>query len=172
MLGVAQQVAVVDGAQPEVLEAVVGGLVDDGVELGSVGVDEGDELFGQQPVVAAGGDRGGEGHDAFGLGLLGDVLGQQPGGELGVARLGGDGGRGDLDGAFPQVGEGGAGPYAALDLGGDAVGVDVGEADGVGADLLGDGDGEIAVGLTAPLRWSGGGGGCRGGEPGHLCIPS
>lgn len=97
-LGVAQQVAVVDGAQPEVLEPVVGLLRDQRVQLGGVRGDESGERVLDQPGRVGGRDRLRERAHALPCGLVGDLLGQQPGGDPGVGRVGDHPRGGLLDG--------------------------------------------------------------------------
>nr|WP_246355461.1 hypothetical protein [Nocardioides ungokensis] len=83
----AQQVAVVDGAQPEILEAPVVGAVDRLVELARVGLDEARGGVTDQPLEAAEPHRLAERRDLLAGDLLLDVRRQQPGGQSGVLRL-------------------------------------------------------------------------------------
>ena len=87
---VAQQVAVVDGAQPEVLEAPVGVVVDGVVQLAGVGGHERRGGVADQPLGMAEGDALAERVHALAADLLVDVGGQQAGGEPGVLRFLGD----------------------------------------------------------------------------------
>jgi hypothetical protein len=84
---VAQQVAVVDGAQTEELEAAVAVGVDGRVEGRGVRVDEREHLVRDQAFGVADRDRLGEPRDVLVADLLVDHRGQQPRGELGVVRL-------------------------------------------------------------------------------------
>ena len=84
---VPQQVAVVDGAQPEVLEPAIGLPVDREVELAGVVLDEGRGLVADQALGVAERHRLAERRDALVADLLVDVPGQQPGGQARVLRL-------------------------------------------------------------------------------------
>ena len=84
---VAQQVAVVDGAQAEVLEPPVGVVVHGVVELARVRGHERRGLVADQPLGVADRDRLAERVDALPPHLLVDVGGEQPGGEPRVLRL-------------------------------------------------------------------------------------
>ncbi|MFC7583744.1 hypothetical protein ACFQYP_08210 [Nonomuraea antimicrobica] len=97
-LGVTQQVAVVDRTQPEILEPVVRLGRDQRVQLGGVRGDELREPVLDQPGRVGGGDGLGERAHAVPGGLVGDLLGQQPGGDAGVGRVGDHPGGGLLDG--------------------------------------------------------------------------
>ena len=106
--GVPQEVAVVDGAQPEVLEPPVGVRVDREVELARVVLDEARGLVADQPLGVAERHRLAERHDALVADLLVDVAGQEARGEPGVLRLLADHLRRGLDRQPVQLG--GAGP--------------------------------------------------------------
>ncbi len=97
-LGVAQQVTVVDRAQPEVLEAVVRVVRHQRVELGGVRGDELGQPVLDKPGRVGGGDGLGERAHPLPGRLVGDLLGQQPGGDPGVGRVGDHPGGGLLDG--------------------------------------------------------------------------
>ncbi len=161
----AQQVAVVDGAQPEVLEAPVGVLVDGEVELAGVVLDEGGGLVADEPLGVPEGDGLAEGRDALPAHLLLDVAGEQPRGEPRVLRLLADQLGGGLDGQPVELGGGGAVVQAADGAGGDPHGVDVRQvaADAVdGADDLRHVDRfAVAVALADGHRVTGGGRGER-----------
>ncbi len=150
--GVLQEVAIVDGAQAEVLEAVGETVVDGVVELAGVG---GDELrcgLRHDAFAMADLDRLREGVDVLTGDLLDDGRVQQTRGEAGVLGLFGDQRRGGLDGDGVELARGGAVEEAADGLAGDADGIDVREAVAAaldGADDLVDVDGfEVAVALA------------------------
>ncbi len=107
-LGVAQQVAVVHGAQPEELEVAVALGVDGGVELRGVGLDEGEHVVADQAQAVAEGDRLGEPGDVLVAHLLVDADREQAGGELGVVRLLHDEPRGGADRQLVELAGGGA----------------------------------------------------------------
>ncbi len=121
-------------AQAEVAETVVGavgeGLVDQGVEPGGVGRDEGRGLVRDQPLAVAGRDRGGEGERALAGRLGGDGEGQQPRGQPGVLGLLGDQPGGGLGGQRPQFGRVRTGMAAAQRGGGDLARVGGGQIGG------------------------------------------
>ena len=96
-LGVAQEVAVVHGAQTEELEGAVAVGVDRGVERRGVGLDEGEHVVGDEPGLVADLDRLGEPRDVLVAHLLVDDRGEQARRQLGVAGLLDDeaGGRAD-----------------------------------------------------------------------------
>ena len=121
----AQQVAVVDGAQAEVLEPAVRAEVDGVVELARVRRDEGRGGVADQALAVAERDALAERVHALAAHLLADVAGEQAGGELGVRGLLGDEFGGGLDGQPVQFGGGGAVVEAADGLGGDPHRVDV-----------------------------------------------
>ena len=128
--GVAEEVAIVDGAQAEVLEAIGEGVVDGVVELAGVG---GDELGGGVADDAFGvavGDGLREGVEVEGGDFFDDGGEEEAGGEAGVLRLFGDEGGGGVDGDGIELAGGGSVVEAADGFGGYADGVDVGEAVG------------------------------------------
>ncbi len=162
--GVAQQVAVVDGPQPEVLEPAVGVLVDGEVELAGVVLDEARGLVADQPLGVPERDRLAERGDALAADLLVDVRRQQPRGQPGVLRLHADHLRRRLDREAVQLGGRGAVVQAADGPGGHPQRVDVGEVVGPaldGADDLVHVDGlGVAAALAHLHRRTAGGGRC------------
>ena len=118
-LGVAQQVAVIHGAQAEELEVAVPPRVDGRVEVGGVGLDEGGGVGADQAQVGPAGDRLGEPGHGLVADLLVDVDRQHPGGQLGVVGLLDDEpGRG-ADAQFVKFAGGGP-----VGQGGDGAGAD------------------------------------------------
>ena len=163
--GVAQEVAVDDGAQPEVLEAAVVRGVEGDVELDGVGGDEGCRVVADEALRVAERDRLAERGDAVAAHLLVDVAREEPGGQAGVLRLLADelGGRLDRE----PVELGGRRPVveAADRAGGDAQRVDLGQAvaDPVdGPDDLVDVDG-LGVAVALAHAHGGPGRGCAAG---------
>ena len=77
----AQQVAVVHGAQAEELEAAVAVGVDRGVERRSVGLDEFEHVVGDEALGVADLDRLGEPRDVLVADFLVDHRGEQTRGE-------------------------------------------------------------------------------------------
>ena len=124
---VPQQVAVVDRAQPEVLEPAVGVAVDREVELAGVVLDERRGLVADQSLGVAEGDRLAERRDALVADLLVDVARQQPRGQPRVLRLLADHLGGRLDRQPVQLGGGGAVVQPADGAGGDPHRVHVGQ---------------------------------------------
>ncbi len=86
-LRMAQQVAVVHGAQAEELERAVAIGVDRRVERGCVRLDEGEHVVGHQAFGMADLDRLGEPRDVLVADFLVDDRGEQARGELGVGRF-------------------------------------------------------------------------------------
>ena len=152
---VAQQVAVVDRAEPEVLEAPVAIDVDRKVELAGVVLDEAGGVVADETLGMA--ERHGlaERHHALVAHLLVDVRRQQAGGQPGVLRLLADHLGGRLDRQPVELGGGGAVVEPADRAGRDAHGVDVGQvgADPVdGPDDLVDVDGFVVAVALAHLH--------------------
>ena len=85
--GVAQQVAVIDGAQAEELEQVVAVVDDRVVELAGVGGDELDGGVADDAELVADQDRLGEGVDVLVAHLLVDDRGEEAAGQAGVVGL-------------------------------------------------------------------------------------
>ena len=152
---VPQQVAVVDRAQAEVLEATVGVAVDREVELAGVVLDERRGLVPDQPLGVAQCHRLAERRDALVAHLLVDEAGQQPGGELAVLRLLADHLGGGLDGQPVELGGRGAVVQATDRAGGDPHGVDLRQVVAApvdGADDLVDVDGLVVAVPLADLH--------------------
>jgi hypothetical protein len=124
---VAEQVAVVDGAQPEVLEATIAVDVDGEVELAGVVLDEPRRLVADQPLGVTQRDRLAERHHALVPDLLDDVAREQPRGQPRVLRLLADHLGGRLDRQPVQLGGGGAVVQAADGAGRHPHRVDVGQ---------------------------------------------
>lgn len=175
---VAQQIAAVQGAQAEVAEAVVGARVErvvhQGVEPGRVQGDEVGRAVGDQALAVADGDRGGEGHRALVGRLLGDGLGQQPGGQPGVRRVLGDQPGGGLGGQGAQLGRVGGGVAAAQRGRGDPAGVGVGEIGGEPYEVTEQFGAGAVVGVRRPGARDAevGCGGICGGDGHGGCSPS
>ncbi len=153
--GVPQQVAVVDRAEAEVLEAAIGVPVDREVQLAGVVLDERRGLVADQPLGVAQGHRLAERRDALVAHLLVDEAGQEPGGELAVLRLLADHLGGGLDGQPVELGGRGAVVQATDGAGGDPHGVDLGQVVAApvdGADDLVDVDGLVVAVPLADLH--------------------
>lgn len=131
---VAQQIAAVQGPQPEVAEAVVGpvgeGLVDQLVECGGVQRDELGRTVRDQALAVPDGDRCREGDGALSCGLVRDGPGEEPCGEPRVGGVLGDQAGGGLGGQRAQLGLVRPGVAAAQCGGGHPSGVGVGQIGG------------------------------------------
>ena len=155
-LGVAEQVAVVDGAQAGELEEVGAVVVDGLVEHAGVGLHEVGGRVADEAQQAARGDGLGEAADALVADLLLGVGGEQAGAEPGVAGFLADQRGGGADRQLVEFDGAGAVAEPADRAGGDAHAVHAVEA--VAAALhaphdLGDVDGlEAAVALAHPHR--------------------
>ena len=117
-LGIAEQVAVVDRAQAEVLEEVVAAVVDRLVELVGVVGDERRSLLTDEARVEPAGDRLREGVDVLVEHLLLHERGEQAAGEAAVARLLADEGGGRADAQLVELHRGRAVVEAADRAGG------------------------------------------------------
>ena len=124
-LRVLQQVAVVDRAQPEVLEFPIALAGDRVVQLPRVGGDELHQPLVRQPQPVRRADRLREGVDLLAADLLVDVGRQQPGRELRVLRLFDDERRRGLDRELVELARGRAVVEAADRLGRDPQRIDV-----------------------------------------------
>ena len=127
-LGVAQQVAVVDGAQAEELEEVVAVVDDRVVELAGVGSDELDRCVADDAEFVADQDRLREGVDVLVPYLLVDDRGEEAAGQAGVVGLFDHERRGGADGQRVEFLGGGAVAEAGDRAGGDLHRVDARQA--------------------------------------------
>ena len=149
---VPQQVAVVDRAQPEVLEPVVGVGVDREVELAGVVLHERRRRVTDQALGVAERDRLAERRHTLVADLLLDVAGQQPARQPRVRRLLADHLRRGLDREPVQLRGGGAVVQAADRAGRDPHRVDVGQ---VAADAVDRAHDLVDVdGLAVPVSFA------------------
>ena len=121
---VAQQVAVVQGTQAEVIEVQVQRAVDGVVELACVGLHEVQQAVVDQADFMATADRLREGVDFLARDFLGDVVGQQARRQAAVLGLFTDQQGGGADGQFVQLAGGGAVVQAGNGAGGHAHRID------------------------------------------------
>ena len=162
VVGVAQQVAVVHGAQTEELEVAVAAGVDGGVEGGRVGLHERGGVVADQSQTVAGAHRLGEPRDVLVADLLVDVGGQHAGRQLRVVGLLHDQAGGGADAQLVELAGGGSVGEGRDGAGAHGQGIDAEQAlrgpghrvdDLVHVDRL-----EVAVALAhAHGRWHGGG---------------
>ena len=127
-LGVAQQVAVVDGAQAKELEEVVAVVDDRVVELAGVGSDELDRCVADDAEFVADQDRLRERVDVLVPYLLVDDRGEEAAGQAGVVGLFDHERRGGTDGQSVELLGGGAVAEAGDRAGGDLHRVDARQA--------------------------------------------
>ena len=133
-----QQIAVVDGAQPEVLELAIALDGDGVVQLARVVGHEGAQALVHQAQAPRHRHRLRKGVDLLPAHLLVDVGGEQPRRQLGVLRLLDDEAGGRLDRQLVELARRRPVVKAADRLGGDAQRVDVGETDAGAADRADD----------------------------------